>query len=109
IRRRVWRNCNLQLAIANHVEQNSAAKCFGRFILCELVSKMAAPVNPVSLAEIFNRLFAIKESEFDFLGEPGFKRQHSRHFQKHAGARTAIIGANESKGVEDFCVVMRTE
>src|ERR1700738_5012779 len=70
---------------------------------------MTAAVNAVPVAKIFDSFLAIEKNELNLFRQARLPGQHSRQFQKQAGARAAVIRADEAKGVEDFRVVVRTE
>src|SRR5437773_831491 len=80
--RRVWRNRNLKITVADHVEKYSAANGFVRFIFRQLTGKMPAAVNSIGVAEVFDSFLTIEEHELNFLGEFRLQCQDSSHFQK---------------------------
>src|SRR5262249_2555008 len=107
--RRVWRDRYLQVAIADHVEEDSTSKGFRRFALRELAGEMAGAVDSVRIAKGFKRLFTIEKDQLDLFRQSWIQGEHPRHFQKQPRARPSIVGPNKSKVVENLRVVMRTE
>src|SRR5438105_15202073 len=70
---------------------------------------MAAAVNPVRVSKIFDRLLAVKKNKLNLLGKLWFLPQDARHFQKQSRARAAVVRTDETKRIEDFCVVVRAK
>jgi hypothetical protein len=70
---------------------------------------MTAAVNTVPVAKILDSFLAIEKNELNLFCEARLPSQHSRQFQKQAGARSAVIRADKAKRIENFRVVVRTE
>src|SRR5947209_16774964 len=70
---------------------------------------MAASINPIRRAEIFNRFFAIEKDKFDSLGQLRIQCQNPGELQEQTRAGSAVVRSNELKGIENLCVVMRAK
>src|SRR5205807_3491230 len=95
--------------IPHHVEKDAAAELFHRSSLSKVRGEIAAPVKSIGFGKVFIRFLAIEEHQLGLCGKVRTPGQHSRHFQEQAGARTAVVRADEANVIERLGVVMRTQ
>src|SRR4030095_12211050 len=103
--RRILRERDRQRTVADHVEQDPAAKLFGS-TASELPGEITASVEPINFGKVFIRFFAVKKRELNLCSQIWMLPEHPTQFQQQTCARPAIVSSDKPEAIESLRIVV---